>query len=262
MKGISWLAQLGVLVVHNDPVVEAELWTMAPAGVTIHAARFESPTSTGAEYTTESWQRMIRQPDVQRGLHQLGQMDLSAICLCFGSASFFGGLAFDTGFTEAAAGLTNGTPVYTAGQAMRAALAAAGIRRPAVMAPPWFTAPTFSATRAYLDAAGFEVASLVQYQLPPGWEQVDRHRTFDHGARWQIDPDEVCRQVAANFPPRADGVLIPGSGFRCWEAVEQLERELGVPVVTANQACLWQLIERTGLGLPVSGGGRLLAAQP
>ncbi len=36
-----------------------------------------------------------------------------------------------------------------------------------------------------------------------------------------------------------DGVLIPGSGFRAQGAVVPLERELGLPVITANQAVLW-----------------------
>ncbi|HEU5469363.1 MAG TPA: hypothetical protein VFV67_01825 [Actinophytocola sp.] len=261
MRGAVWVAQLGVLVVHNDPVVEAELWRMAPAGVTVHAARFQSPTSTGAEYTGEPWQRMIAAPDVHRGLVQLGQMELSAICLCFGSASFFGGIEFDDGFAAAATELAGGTPVYTAGQAIRAGLAALGVRRPLVLAPPWFTAPTFAATRGYLAASGVAVAGLVRYRLGSAWDRHERHRLFDRGGRWAVDPDEVCRQVTAEFPGHADGVLIPGSGFRSWEAVDRLERRLGVPVLTSNQACLWRLLELTGVGAAVPGGGRLLAGR-
>lgn len=262
MRWHSWVAQLGVLVIDNDPVVEAELWRMAPPGVTVHAARFESPTAGGAEYTGTSWQEMTGSRDIRRGLAQLGRMDLSAICLCFGSASFFGGREFDDGFTAAATGLAGGTPVYTAGQAIRGALAATGVRRPLVVAPPWFTAPTFAAARSYLAAAGHEVADLVQYQLGDGWQEAPRHQLFDRGGRWEVDPADVGRQVAAGFPPGADGVLIPGSGFRSFEAVALLEDDLGVPVVTSNQACLWRLLELTGVGAAVPGGGRLLGRRP
>jgi maleate cis-trans isomerase len=260
VRAAAWVAQLGVLVVHNDPVVEAELWGRAPAGVTVHAARFESPTSTGAEYTAETWQRLIAQPDIRRGLVQLGQMDLTAVCLCFASASFFGGLEFDTGFAAAATELTGGTPVYTAGQAIRAGLAELAVRRPLVLVPPWFTAPTFAATQRYLAAGGFEVAGLLHYRLDTGWEGVEQHRIFDRGGRWAVDPEEVCRQVAARFPADADGVLIPGSGFRSWDAVARLEETLGVPVVTSNQACLRRLLAVAGLDRPVPGGGRLVDA--
>ncbi len=259
MRAESWTARLGVLVVHNDPVVEAELWAMAPPGVTVHTARFESPTSTGAEYTSESWERMMAAPDVRRGLVQLGELGVSAICLCFGSASFFGGLEFDDGFTASAVELTGGTPVYTAGQAIRAALTALGVRRPMVLAPPWFTAPTFAAAESYLVAAGFEPAAMVPFRLGERWDGVERHRLFDRGGRWDVRPAEVCRQAVAAFPAHADGLLLPGSGFRSWEAVDELERDLGVPVVTSNQACLWRLLDLTGLNAPVPGGGLLTA---
>jgi maleate isomerase len=253
--------KLGALVIHNDPVVQAELGGMAPSGVTVHAARFESPTINGDEYTSESWQRMIETPDIRRGLVQLSRASASAICLCFGSASFFGGPAFDAGFTSAAQVLTEGTPVYTAGQAIRAGLTAVGARRPLVVMPPWFTEPTFKAAQAYLSSAGFEVAGLVQYSLDSRWDSVERHRLFDRGGHREIVPDDVCRQVAARFPDHADAVLIPGSGFSSREAIDPLERLLGVPVVTSNQACLWRLLELTGVAASVPGGGTLLAGR-
>lgn len=259
MRLNSWKAQLGVLVIHNDPVVEAELWSMAPPGVTVHASRFESPTVSGAEYTGSTWQQVVDAPDVRRGLIQLGTMDLTAICYCFGSASFFGGPAFDEGLAAAGTELAGGTPVYTAGQAICAALDTVGVRRPLVVLPPWFTAPTMDAARAYLAAHDREVARFVKYQLGAGWEGTRAHQLFDRGGRWEVDPDEVCRQVAPHFLDEADGVLIPGSGFRSFEAVERLEGELGVPVVTSNQACLWRLLDLSGLHADVPGGGRLLS---
>lgn len=255
----TWIAQLGILVIHNDPVAEAELWTMTPPGITVHAARFESPTSTGAEYTGSTWEHLVSSPDVSRGLQQLGQMKLSAICLCFGSASFFGGLKFDEGFTAAATELASGTSVYTAAQAMTSALTRLGIRRPLVVMPPWFTQPTFDATREYLTSAGFDMAGLLQFQLDARWDDVTRHLLFDRGGRRKVHPDEVRRQVRDNFREDADGVLIPGSGFRSWEAIAPLERELGVPVVTSNQATLWHLLDLIKVTIRVPGGGRLFA---
>lgn len=259
MRLHSWVAQLGVLVIHNDPVVEAELWGMAPPGVTVHAARFESPTVHGAEYLGSTWQEVIEAPDVRRGLVQLGTMDLTAICYCFGSASFFGGVSFDDGFATAATALADGTPVFTAGQAIRGALAATGVRRPLVVLPPWFTQPTREAARDYLAAAGHPPADLLTYRLGEEWRDTRTHQLFDRGGRWEVDPEEVCHQVADRFPADADGVLIPGSGFRSYEAVARLEEKLGVPVVTSNQACLWRLLDVAGVTAPVAGGGRLLA---
>ena len=37
--GSGWRARIGVLTPHFDPVPESEFWTMAPEGVSVHAAR-------------------------------------------------------------------------------------------------------------------------------------------------------------------------------------------------------------------------------
>jgi maleate cis-trans isomerase len=237
------MASLGILVIHNDPVPELEMRAMAPPDVSIHAARFQSPTSSGAEYTGTPAGTMLAEPDVARGVRQLGQVGLDAICLCFGSASFFGGHEFDRAFTEEATRIADGTPVYTAGQAVVAAMRAADVRRPLVVMPPWFTQPTYDAAGAYLGAAGVDVAGLLHFDLGPEWQGVRKHQIFDRGGRWRVLPDDVRHQVRDAFPAGADGVLIPGSGIRSAEAVEPLERDLGVPVITANKSCMWYLLD-------------------
>lgn len=233
---------LGILVIHNDPVPELEMRLAAPPEVSIHAARFESPTSTGTEYTGRPAAVMLAEPDVGRGVRQLGQIGLDGICLCFGSASFFGGPEFDREFTAKATEIAGGTPVHTAGQALVAAMRSAGVRRPLVVMPPWFTQPTYDAAGSYLAAHGIDVAGLLYFDLGPEWSRVLKYQIFDRGGRWQVLPDRVREQVSSAFPAGADGVLIPGSGIRAAEAVEPLEKDLGVPVITSNQACLRYLL--------------------
>jgi maleate isomerase len=90
--------------------------------------------------------------------------------------------------------------------------------------------------------AGVEVAGLLHFDLGPEFSGVHQHLIFDRGGRWRVLPDDVRHQVRAGFPAGADGVLIPGSGIRSAEAVEPLRRDLGVPVITANQSCMWYLL--------------------
>ncbi|MDT7842683.1 pseudouridine-5'-phosphate glycosidase [Streptomyces justiciae] len=130
------------------------------------------------------------------------------------------------------------TPAATA---ITAALQASGVRRPLLVMPPWFTEPTFRATEEYLGKLGIEETSLVQFQLGPEWDGIPRYNAFDEGAHWTIDPTDVHQQVAKAFQnaPRPDSVLVPCSGFPSLGAVASLEQELGVPVITSNQAVLW-----------------------
>jgi len=53
-------------------------------------------------------------------------------------------------------------------------------------------------------------------------------------------------------------VLIAGTGFRCVAIIDALERDLGRPVITANQASLWHTLRLSGVRPQISGYGRLL----
>lgn len=260
--------RIGILVIHNDPVPETEMHRVAPDGVSVHTARFECPRPHDGEYVGSAAQAFVEAQDVTRGLDHLGQLGADSIGLCFGSSSFFGGLSFDTEFVERAQPLAHGVPVFTAAMAMTAALRASGVRRPLVVMPPWFTQPTFDATEKYLAEVGVGCGGMMQFELGSEWKDVKRYNSFDEGARWVVDPEEVVRQVRARFPSDVDGVLVAGSGFRAQEAVVPLERELGLPVITSNQACLWYGLRSVGardgegasesgrlMGLPLAGRG-------
>jgi len=253
----GWGARIGILVIHKDAVPEAELWAMAPPGVTLHAARFESPRRRGHDFGADAARAVAESPDVARGLEFFGELELDVVCLCFGSASFLGGPGFDAAFAAEASKLAGGTPVTTAAAAMLDALRATEVCRPLLVSPPWFTATSGAAAERFFAANGVEIAGTVRFDLGPGWRQLQTFEVYDRGGQWYVRPEEVYRQVRAAFPATADGVLMPGSGFRSLEAVEMLERDLQVPVVTSNQACLWHCLQLAGIHDVVSGCGRL-----
>jgi len=253
----GWAATIGILVIHKDPVPEAELWAMAPSGVTLHTARFESPRRRGHDYGEDAALAVAESADVARGLDFFAQLEVDVVCLCFGSASFLGGPGFDAAFAASASKLAGGTPVTTAAAAMLDALRATGVYHPVLVSPPWFTATNAAATERFFADAGIEIAGTVRFDLGPGWRGLETFEIYDNGGHWYVRPEEVYRQVRRSFPATADGVLIPGSSFRSLEAIEMLERDLGVPVVASNQACLWHCLQLAGIHSVVSGCGRL-----
>ena len=64
---------------------------------------------------------------------------------------------------------------------------------------------------------------------------------------------EVARKVKD-----ADGILICSGALRTFEVIDLLERDLGLPVVTSNQAGLWAGLRLGKVREPVHGFGRLL----
>jgi maleate isomerase len=58
--------------------------------------------------------------------------------------------------------------------------------------------------------------------------------------------------------PAADSILFPSPHWPATEAIEPLEREFGVSVVTAGQAAIWDALRRIGVYDRIEGYGRLL----
>jgi maleate cis-trans isomerase len=58
--------------------------------------------------------------------------------------------------------------------------------------------------------------------------------------------------------PNADTVWLPCPHWACGEAIDEIESELGVTVVTANQAITWHALRRCGIDDRITGAGRLL----
>ncbi|HWM03246.1 MAG TPA: hypothetical protein VNP92_13015 [Actinophytocola sp.] len=253
----GWRARIGLLVIHKDPVPEAEIWAMAPPGVTLYTARFDSPRRPGSDFQGDHAAALAESPDIARGLEQLGQLRLDVICLCFGSSSFLAGAGFDELFAEQARERAGGTPVTTAPLAMLDAMRVLGITRPQLVSPPWFTSTSYAAAERYFADTGFPFAGQMRFDLGFGWRDRETYEIWDLGGQWEVRPEEVYRQARASLSPDADGILIPGSGFRTLEAIEPLERDLDVPVVTSNQACLWHCLRLAGVNDTGVGTGRL-----
>ncbi len=80
-----------------------------------------------------------------------------------------------------------------------------------------------------------------------------------------VEPETTERFTAkvlaeAGGAAGADGCLISCGNLRTLEAIAPLEAEFGLPVVTSNQAGLWQALRMAGIEAnEVSGAGRLFA---
>jgi maleate isomerase len=70
---------------------------------------------------------------------------------------------------------------------------------------------------------------------------------------------ELCRALKRENPA-ADTMWLPCPHWAVGEAIEQIEQELGVTVITANQAITWHALRRCGVSEALPGWGRLLAA--
>jgi maleate isomerase len=78
----------------------------------------------------------------------------------------------------------------------------------------------------------------------------------------QIDADSVFEWTTQHVPDDVEAVFIGGNGFRAAGAIAPLEDALGRPVLTSNQALLWNLLAHAGATFSIRGYGQLFAHEP
>jgi maleate isomerase len=251
-------ARIGMFIVGSEAVPEAEWYAMAPPHASVHAARVTAK-APWAQWNTER-SAVTLEPDVTRGAEQFASMRLTAVVIGHSSSSFAGGKGWD----EAVIGdlskiLAADTHVTTNGLDCLAALSAAGIHKPLLVLPAWFGDGIADAGMRYFNEHACEPVAALRYDPGPKWRDVPPGELYPRGMGFEQEIDPLFDQIIAACPPSADGIMIAGTGFRCVAIIDKLERQLGIPVITANQASLWCSLRLSGVDAKVPGYGRLLA---
>ncbi|MCX7361294.1 MAG: hypothetical protein NTV97_05405 [Alphaproteobacteria bacterium] len=232
----GWRARIGLFIVGNEAVPEAEWWAMAPPGVSVDLA-----------------------DDLARGCRQFAAMRLSAVVLAHTTSSVVGGEGWDEATAASlSASLAAGVFATTNGLDTMAALRASGVKRPFLVLPPWFPDETIKTASRYYTERGFAPAGHLRFDPGRKWRDLPPGDLYGHFMGFEQEIEPLYAQIRAACPADADGVLIGGTGFRCVGILETLEQDLKRPVISANQASLWHCLRRSGVHTPVAGYGNLL----
>lgn len=253
----GWRARIGLFIVGNEAVPEAEWWAMAPAGVSVHAARVTARAPWARWNTARSDVEL--EDDLVRGARQFAAMRLTAVTVGHSSSSILGGRGWDDATAKGLAALVGGPAIATTnGADTQAALRASGVERPFLVLPPWFGDELVAAGLRYYTDHGFTPAGHLRHDPGRKWRDVPPSELYAHGMGFEQEIEPLYAQIRKACPSDADGVLIAGTGFRCVGIIEALEQDLKRPVITANQAGLWSCLRASGIHAPVAGFGALL----
>ncbi|PZP28634.1 MAG: maleate cis-trans isomerase [Kocuria rhizophila] len=242
--------KLGIVTPHADIGPEAETQAMLTGTrATIHGARVDfSPMHPGGtideKITHDPVLQFIAPEVIDRTVESLSSSPLDAIGLAFTSSSFKIGAVREQELLTRLSAVSHGTRLNTTGTAATAAIQKLGLQKVAIMAPSWFDNELCQAGENYFREQGLDVISAT----PSG----------PVGGPLAITPAAIAAAVEKLVKESgAQTVFIAGNGQRAIGAIDHLETNLGITVLSANQVLLWDCLNDTALRSQVTGYGRL-----
>jgi len=242
--------KLGIVTPHADIGPEAETQAMLSGlPATVHGARVEfSPMHPGGtideQIAHDPVLRFIDPDVIDRTVESLSSSPLDAIGLAFTSSSFKIGPEREQELLQRLTAVSHGIKLKTTGTAATSAIRYLGLERIAVMAPSWFDERLCHEGEAYFAHQGVDVISVT----PSG--PVGGPLAITAAAMAQ-----AVKKLVADTA--ADAVFIAGNGQRAIGAIDHIERDLKITMLTANQLLLWASLEGTDLQNRISGYGKL-----
>jgi maleate isomerase len=237
--GSGWRARIGVLTPEDDTVPESEFWTMAPDGVSVHAARI----------SLVNLETYSDPPGPDNAVYQLAKLPLHNIVFAFTTTSYLLGAKGEQALKARLEKRSKGIPVILPTSAAAEAFRVLAVKRIALFHPPWFTDDVVKKGVAYFRGQGFEV--VYASHMAPAREVP--HPNLGS----EVTPAELYEFIRKHTPGTAEGVFIAGNGFRAIGVIAALEEDLGRPVLTGNQVSFWYALRLEGVRAQVDDYGRV-----
>ena len=217
-------ARIGLIIPSSNRMVEQEMVRYAPPGVQAHVARLRM---TGPHHMPLD-QLLPRIEDATRTLTD-AKCDVVAFH-CTATSMEEG----DAGEKRILAAVSNaGAPkAISTATSIRRALDALGARRIVLVTP--YSAKTTEEEAAFLCDAGYDVIHAIGFDLG-GSDQF-----------CAATPDYWRERVSEAARPDADVYFQSCANTQGFGVIEATERGLGRPVITSNQAVLWDALRTIG----------------
>jgi len=232
----GWRARLGVMVPTTNKTIEPELYRMAPQGVTVHFSRLKQK-----EDTVEELQRMA--DEVPRAADELADAEVDIIAFGCTTGSLVGGPEYDEQLIAKIESIAH-IPAITTSTAVISALKELRIKNLCV-ATPYQSDDWNKKEKQFLESHGFRMMDM----------KALRCRSQDIA---DLSPKTIYRHAKAVFRPDTDGLFMSCTDLRTSDILQTLEYDLKKPVVSSNQATMWMMLKKIGIGEPIDGYGVLL----
>jgi maleate isomerase len=239
--GPGWRARIG-LIYPACGKRDNDFSRLVPPGVSVHVTR----VAFSGRVTAEDIGAMAELGNLRAAARLLKDVQPSCVSWVDTSGSFMFGPECDIQQAETIHAEA-GVPASTTTTAVLAACARLGVSNLAIASP--YVSEVNDQLRSFLGARGLAVSSMRSLDLESEWEihSVGREAAY--------------RLARDAYTPWAEALFIPCTDFEAIDLIEILELDLGVPVITANQATMWHALRLSGVLDPIPRFGKLYTLQ-
>ncbi|MHC0432496.1 maleate cis-trans isomerase family protein [Streptomyces sp. O3] len=230
------------IVAPFDFALDRELWRWVPDEISLHLTRTPYvPVEVSLDLA-----RLVSEHETLRdAVRALGAAEPEVIAYACTSGSFVDGMVGERTMSAAMEAASD-TPSLTTSGALLEALAELGAERIALVTP--YTESVTEALEDYLGEAGITVVSRTSLGLTRHIWKVSYHDVVAM-ARTAVPTDAASAGTAGAADAAdadVDALFISCTNLPTYDAIPQLEAELRVPVISANQVTMWSALRRLG----------------
>jgi maleate isomerase len=233
------IRRIGVIVPPGNVAVEREFPLHLPPGIVLNHNRLSRPDN---QQTPESILAM--NDSLAQTARDLSQAYPEVIAYVCTGGSFLEGPGNEAKPARVIEEAT-GVPAISTSISVVDALHVFGIRKVLLVGP--YPHPIMKSEVAFLQFYGFEVPEYETFDCATS--EANRALTSDQIAQRVLDRRDLIDEC--------DGVFVSCTNILVMDQIERLEQALGKPVVTSNQATLWDVLRRMKVDSRGLRGGRL-----
>lgn len=233
----GWRARIGLLVVASDVTCASELSKFAPEGVSFLTSRMDFP----GKVTVETIEKLAE--GAEKATEQLIPAKVGVVAFCCTSGSFIKGPGWDKKIIETLEKKYESISVTTTSTAVSNALQKLDVHNIAVATP--YINDINLRLEQFLTKEGYDVVNM------RGLEIVEDSEVNDL-------PEHASYTMAKDVDvPEADCIFISCTSVPTFESVARIEADLGKPVITSNQATMWDCLKKGNVNYTTRSLGKL-----
>jgi maleate cis-trans isomerase len=233
---------IGVIELSTSTALTAEYAMVLPDGVLSLFSRIRLPRG---EVSAAALDEMVSSNRLEEAAVELADAGAGIIAFGCTTGSLLRGPGFDASLCERMQSIT-GIRATTTATAVVNSLRFIGANSVALGTP--YDDNLNALEHHFFEAAGFTVTHA---------EGLDKRDDRDIG---RISFEEVRALSRAAVAEPSDALFLSCTNLPTLPIIDQLEDELGLPVVTSNAATIWETFRLLGLHVSQRGYGRLLAS--